>query len=268
MSFLSSIFGKKPAPPSRKADESVSIDFEVGGFVNVPALDSWRLTAQARAAKDQRQQLAANARWVAEKEQAATEYRSGQVVAAADREAQLLAQQQADQQRRAALAAERQSAERATTAKRQQAQSAALAERAPVTAQPVAVAERTNHARTATQTPQASLGQQTHSGPTELYVFFIISGGQTVAFEGPLRLALAESMAMEARLQGEAPGKYGAGTKVDRRWRGPGQCLYVYQLPGEGRYLLGSGSGSVETEKNKNGHISNGKATIHHDVKC
>lgn len=38
---------------------------------------------QARAAEEQRKKLAANARWVAEKEQAAAEYRSGQVDAAA-----------------------------------------------------------------------------------------------------------------------------------------------------------------------------------------
>lgn len=42
--------------------------------------------AQARAAEEQRQQLAQNAHWVAEKEQAAAEYRSSQVDAAAERE--------------------------------------------------------------------------------------------------------------------------------------------------------------------------------------
>ena len=64
--------------------------------------------AQARAAEEKRQQLAANARWVAEKEQAATEYRSGQVDASAAREAQPVAQQQAEQQQRASAERSRQ----------------------------------------------------------------------------------------------------------------------------------------------------------------
>ena len=58
--------------------------------------------AQARAAEEQRQKHAENARWVAEKEQAAAEYRSGQTEVAAARQAQLVAQQQANEQRRAA----------------------------------------------------------------------------------------------------------------------------------------------------------------------
>ena len=92
--------------------------------------------AQARAAEEQRQKHAENARWVAEKEHAAAEYRSGQVNAAAAREAQLVAQQQAEQQRRASAAAASRSAEQAAAAARQQAQSAALAKRPTIAAQP------------------------------------------------------------------------------------------------------------------------------------
>lgn len=220
--------------------------------------------AQARAAEENRQKLAENARWVAEKEQAAAEYRSGQVEAAAAREAQLVAQKQADDQRRANAEAQRRSVEQAATVERQRLQAAALAERIPVAAKPVATVQRPD-TEVVTGRPAEKLDGK---GSSQLYVFFIVMGNQTLAFEGPLNLTLAESVAMEERLRGEAPGKYGAGVTVERRGRGAGTCLFVYQEPGKSLYKLGSGNGAVDTETSKNGLINNRKATIHRDVVC
>lgn len=66
---------------------------------------------QARAAEANRQQLAENARWVAEKEQAAAEYRDGETQAAEARKAQLALKQQEDGQRRTAAEADRRKAQ-------------------------------------------------------------------------------------------------------------------------------------------------------------
>lgn len=80
--------------------------------------------AQQQAADEKRRQLAENARWVAEKEQAAAEHQSALADAAAAREAQLAAQQQASARQRQAADAQRASAAQAATLGRQRAQAA------------------------------------------------------------------------------------------------------------------------------------------------
>lgn len=73
------------------AEAQANLDATVANINDAAAMERQQQAqaeqqAQARAAEEQRQQLAANARWVAEKEQAAAEYRSAQVEAAAARE--------------------------------------------------------------------------------------------------------------------------------------------------------------------------------------
>lgn len=101
-----------------------------------------------------------------------------------------------------------------------------------------------------------------------MHVFFINLNGKTVAFEGPTAMTVAEGVAMEARLTGEAPGKYGAGAVVDARNRGPGSCAFVFQDPKSLLYTMGSGTNLADAMRSKKSHVNNGKALIHHEIVC
>jgi TPR repeat protein len=147
-------------------------------------------------------------------------------------------------------------------------QSAALSERAQVVAHPVAAAAPVGSESLNFPSPQMSSTTLASSGPVEMFVFFINLGGKTVAFEGPLALSRAEGNAMKARLEGEAPGRYGAGATVDARSRGGGWCAFVYQRPGDERYIMGSETSLSTATNSMKGMVSNLKAVIHHDVVC
>lgn len=222
--------------------------------------------AQARAAEENRQKLAENARWVAEKEQAAAEHRSGQAEAAAAREAQLVAQKQADDQRRANAEAQRRSVEQAATIDRQRLQAAALAERSGLTARPVNTAQASTASGVGFSQASSPTGRA--SDPIEMFAFFINLDGKTVAFEGPTAMTVAEGNAKKARLAAEAPGRYGAGATVKDQSMGNGYCAFVYQLPGKGFYVLGSDNNLATAIEEKDLLVKNSKALIHHDVVC
>lgn len=118
-----------------------------------------------------------------------------------------------------------------------------------------------------TPTPSASVAP-VKSGPIEMFVFFVNQNGKTIAFEGPLALTRAEGNALKARLAGEAPGRYGAGATVDARSRGGGWCAFVYQRPGDARYIMGSETTLATTTNAMKSMVKNLNAVIHHDVVC
>ena len=255
------------------AEAQANLDATVANIQNAAAVERQQQAlaqqqAQARAAEENRQKLADNARWVAEKEQAAAEYRSGQTDAAAAREAQSVAQQQANEQRRAAAEVQRRSVEQAATIKRQRSQVAALAERPQISARPVTAEPTTSRSSSSPQTSQGSTGSPSSNGPLEMFAFFINLDGKTVAFEGPTAMTRAEGNAKKARLAAEAPGRYGAGASVKVQSMGGGRCAFVYQRPREDFYILGSDTNLSKTIEAKDLQVKNGKAVVHHDVVC
>lgn len=156
----------------------------------------------------------------------------------------------------------------ATAHAQQVAQSSALADHAQVVAYPVAAPVSVSPASVSDPSPSSASTTSAGSGSVEMFVFFINLGGKTVAFEGPLALSRAEGRAMKARLEGEAPGRYGAGATVDARSRGGGWCAFVYQRPGDERYLMGSETTLSTATNSMKGMVNNLNAVIHHDVVC
>ena len=254
------------------AESQANLNATVANIQNAAAVERQQQAqaqqqARVRAAEEQRQQHAENARWVAEKEQAAAEYRSGQTDAAAAREAQSVAQQQANEQRRAATEAQRRSTAQAATVDRQRLQAAALAERPQISARPVTTAPTPSQS-SSPRTSEGSSMSPNSSGPIEMFAFFINLGGKTVAFEGPTAMTRAEGNAKKARLAAEAPGRYGAGASVKVQSMGGGRCAFVYQRPREDFYILGSDTNLSKTIEAKDLQVKNGKAVVHHDVVC
>lgn len=147
-------------------------------------------------------------------------------------------------------------------------QAAALRGQSPEVGHPVSLAVPVSPAGVSYPSPASASMTSAGSGPIEMFVFFINLGGKTVAFEGPLALSRAEGNAMEARLQGEAPDRYGAGAAVDARSRGGGWCAFVYQRPGEERYIMGSETTLSTTTNSMKSMVRNLNAVIHHDVVC
>jgi hypothetical protein len=254
------------------AEAQANLDATVANIQNAAAVERQQQAlaqqqAQARAAEESRQKLAENERWVAEKEQAAAEYRSGQVDAAAAREKQLVAQQQANAQARAAAEVQRRNVEQAATVDRQRLQAAALAERPQVSARPV-TAEPAASQPSGAQTSQGSTGSPSSNGPLEMFAFFINLDGKTVDFEGPTAMTRAEGRAKKARLAAEAPGRYGAGAVVKVQSIGGGYCAFVFQNPREGFYVLGGDTDLSTATKAMDYKVKNGKVLIHRTVVC